>query len=146
MMFWKSFSIFIVLMMGLFSFNAQSRSPAVDPVMGLSIEEYDHAPPAQAQSFDFSQAQSSQELRTPTSEAITPRTLQQSSGEGSGPATYFYILMSLLPFVIWFGVMKNLEKQDQKMTSLPENMYDLDSERNKRKADSSDDSDLPKAS
>lgn len=143
---WKSLSIFMILLMGLFSFNGHTRAPAVDPVMGLSIEEYEKVDPADATPFDFTE-QSTEP--TAISAPLAPRSLQQTSSESKGPPTYFYILMSLLPFVIWYGVMKNLESLEEEVVTenIEDNTFDLNAQREKRAAlDQNDDTDLPKAS
>lgn len=151
MMPWRSFSILFILVLGLFSFKSYSRAPAVDPVMGISIEEYERVDPADAKPFDFSETDQTVEGQNNafSSAPLAPRSLQLSSDQSKGPPTYFYIILSLLPFVIWYGVMKNLETSDGQsdLTEDLNNTYDLSAQREKRSPrNQDDDTDLPKAS
>jgi len=136
---------------GLLSFEVEARKPAVEPVMGLSIEEYDNVPPEKSQGFNFEQGaeqstkQADQNQIAPAQTPVAPRSLVNQSilsSESDTPATLFYILLSLLPFVVWFGLMKNLENNDEE--EFTAEMYDLEEQRRKRKE--AKDDDIPKAS
>lgn len=152
MNFWKPIILFVFMTAGLFSFQTEARRPAVEPVMGLSIEEYENVTPEQSQGFNFERPQAD---RPPQNEnvnidsirqgnSIAPRNLinqPSSATESSAPATLFYILLSLLPFIVWFGLMKNLDAEQQVDNSAE--MYDLEEQRRKRQKK---DDDIPKAS
>lgn len=153
MNFWKPIILFIFMTAGLLSFKVEARKPAVEPVMGLSIEEYENVPPEQSQGFNFDQNETQKaESRQPGQEQLTvpqtpvaSRNLINQSAQSSSPdtpATLFYILLSLLPFVVWFGLMKNLDaNREEEFTA---EMYDLEEQRRKRDQDHDDD--IPKAS
>ena len=135
---------------GLLSFEVEARKPAVEPVMGLSIEEYDNVPPEKAQGFNFEQdsKQSPKQVKqnqiTPNQNPVAPRSLVNQSlqsADSDTPAILFYILLSLLPFVVWFGLMKSLESNEEEFTA---EMYDLEAQRRKR--EEAKDDDIPKAS
>lgn len=153
MNFWKSIILFIFMTAGLFSFETQSREPAVEPVMGLSIEEYENVPPEESQGFNFEQKDAQetqrgpsgqQQLSRPQTPAAARNLINQSNQTSTTdtPATLFYILLCLLPFIVWFGLMKNLDgNQEENFTA---EMYDLEEQRRKREG--SDDDDIPRAS
>lgn len=154
MNFWKPIILFIFMTAGLLSFKVEARKPAVEPVMGLSIEEYENVPPEQSQGFDFEQNEApetqsrqpgQEQLTAPQTPPVASRNFINQSAQSSSPdtpATLFYILLSLLPFVVWFGLMKNLDgNQKEEFTA---EMYDLEEQRRKR--DQNHDDDIPKAS
>lgn len=150
MNFWKPIILFVFMITGLLNFKVEAREPAVEPVMGLSIEEYETVPPEKSQGFDFEQSKTSPESGqrpeiNQVQAPVSPRSLMNQSAPDSteSPATFFYVLLSLLPFVVWFGLMKNLdENTDEGHTA---QMYDLEEQRRK-KQQSHDNDDLPKAS
>jgi hypothetical protein len=141
---------FLILSLLLFSHSAFGRAPAVEPVMGLSIEEIDHVHPDNAVPFDFSQ--SDRASRSPAIEIPTVYDFQATSRNSSsfdGEATIPYTLialMLLLPAVIWFGMMKNLDTEFEAQKSDP-GTIDLKAARQKRaEREAADRDDLPKAS
>lgn len=72
-----------------------SRGPAVEPVTGISIEEYNETTPQPGRGFDFNQADSFFE-KAPTDTSLTMTTVA------------FLIFASALPFIVWVGVMRAL--------------------------------------
>tara|TARA_R110000868_G_scaffold16687_11_gene74218 strand:- start:2959 stop:3348 length:390 start_codon:yes stop_codon:yes gene_type:complete len=72
-----------------------ARSPAVEPVTGISIEEYTETKPSPSSGFDFT--------KTDESYAKAP-----SDTGLSLTSAIFLFLASSLPFVVWFGVMRAL--------------------------------------
>ncbi len=71
------------------------RSPAVDPVTGISIEEYNETTPTPGRGFDFSEQESAYE-KVPTDTSLSTTSI------------VFLLFASALPFVVWFGVMRAL--------------------------------------
>lgn len=72
-----------------------NRSPAVEPVTGISIEEYTETTPKPSSAFDFRNSQDFYE-KTPTDTQLSTTTV------------LFLLFASALPFVVWFGVMSAL--------------------------------------
>jgi hypothetical protein len=84
-----------------------ARSPAVEPVTGISIEEYKEVDSKNAKGYDF------------TRHEITNVEQTSSESDLSVATTIFLILASALPFVVWFGVMRALpdaSEEHQKTT------------------------------
>ena len=71
------------------------RGPAVEPVTGISIEEYNETTPQTGRGFDFNQENSFFE-KAPTDTSLSMTTVA------------FLIFASALPFIVWFGVMRAL--------------------------------------
>ena len=72
-----------------------ARSPAVEPVTGISIEEYNETKPSPSAGFDFSKTEESY-TKAPADTGL------------SLTSALFLLLASALPFVVWFGVMRAL--------------------------------------
>ena len=86
------------LFLFLFAFSSSlyaSRGPAVDPVTGISIEEYTETTPSAGQGFDFKQTDTYFD-RAPTDTSLSLTTIA------------FLFFASSLPFIVWFGVMRAL--------------------------------------
>lgn len=132
----------------LFAFQLHARSPAVEPIMGISIEEIDHVPPEEATPFDFSQPENvsrSPAIEVPTVYDFQTNRRTLSGFEGDAVIPYALIgLVLLLPIVIWFGVMKNLD-QGYASPKMAKNTVSLEEVR-KRKQQESSKEDIPKAS
>lgn len=72
-----------------------NRSPAVEPVTGISIEEYRETTPSPSSGFDFTNSEAFYE-KAPTDTQLSTTTV------------LFLLFASALPFVVWFGVMNAL--------------------------------------
>lgn len=151
---------FLSLMIALsFSFTLQARSPAVDPVMGISIEEYEHVDPSTAKGFDFSSGKANQigersdntttqgPIRRP---AITPEQVKtaQSLGAEENAKTPMWVGILLaatcivMPLAIW-----GLVFRPQSHAGRPNaEVSNLEEARNQKKAREEQDKNLPKAS
>lgn len=132
----------------LLCWSAEARSPAVEPVMGLSIEEIDHVPPEEATGFDFSQPENAS--RSPAIEVpvnydfnAPTRTETPNTREGQFPVSLI-ALMLVLPFIIWFGLMRNLDSAPTP-TQVQPGTISLEEARKNRESQKEKDN-LPKAS
>lgn len=119
--------VFFILTSPLFA-----RSPAVEPVQGISIEEYREVDSTQAKGYDFAKYEAHQ---------------TRPNSELSFTTGFFLLVVSALPFVVWFGVMRALPdatpKAPEQGTQKP-NLSIINGEG--RKDDDDDHHDLPKAS
>ncbi|PIP90116.1 MAG: hypothetical protein COW01_09560 [Bdellovibrionales bacterium CG12_big_fil_rev_8_21_14_0_65_38_15] len=87
--------IIFLLLFSISSSLFASRGPAVEPVTGISIEEYNETTPQPGRGFDFNQTDTFFE-KAPTDTSLTMTTVA------------FLIFASSLPFIVWFGVMRAL--------------------------------------
>ena len=111
-----------------------ARSPAVEPVSGISIEEYRENDPKTAQGYDFTNDES---LYTEA---------PHSDAELTATTAFFLIVASALPFVVWFGVMRALpDATPTESQSAPKPTFSVIKGEGKKAEDDEDDS-LPKAS
>lgn len=85
--------IIILITFSLFFNPLFARSPAVDPVSGISIEEYREVDPKTTKGFDFRNSKDS---------ALT------KDSELNLSTAFFLLVASILPVVVWFGVMRAL--------------------------------------
>lgn len=111
-----------------------ARSPAVEPVTGISIEEYRETDPKTSKGYDFSKND------TPAySEA-------HNDAELNATTAFFLIVASALPFVVWFGVMRALpDATPTESQSTPKATFSVINGEGKKSDDDDHDS-LPKAS
>lgn len=139
--------ITLIIILGIFtSFNLFGRSPAVEPVMGISIEEYENVPPEEATPYDFAETSQAKApsrapaIEVPSSFEFTApsRTFSQVEAETNVPP-YLIFMALLLPLIVWFGLLKNLDKSFENPAQA-ENMVNIEELRKKRaKAESEDD-------
>ncbi len=124
---------------------AFARKPAVEPVTGISIDQYDDVSPSKATPFSFGQAKTKNLAPAKTKKEVKQTSLKQTSESGSQTNKIIVILMvCLLPIAVWLGLMKGIKDLDQEEMN---NVVDLNSKR-KDTLDKSDDDDMdiPKAS
>ncbi len=118
-----------------------ARGPAVEPVTGISIDQYDDVPPSKAVPFDFSQENRTKKLEPVKKNTVKETNLETLEDSQSSTNKYIVILMvCLLPIAVWLGLMKGVKDLDEEV---PSNIVDLDS---KRDNDDDDDMNFPKAS
>lgn len=118
-----------------------ARGPAVEPVTGISIDQYDDVPPSKATPFDFSQDSEAKKAQPIKKGTVKETNLEALEDSKSTTNKYIVILMvCLLPVAVWLGLMKGVKDLDQEV---PSNIVDLDS---KREKDDDDDVNFPKAS
>ena len=138
----------------LLSLSAFGRSPAVEPIRGISINEYKEVDPAADPGFNWRQSPYVEETtlvntRFPAESNLIKQTKSQRK---SWPTYVFLVSLIGLPFVLWYSVMKGLEDKEPSQnvihdvaTGVATNTIDFNEEREKRQKES-DDSDIPKAS
>jgi hypothetical protein len=126
-----------------------ARSPAVEPVMGLSIEELDHVHPDDATPFDFSNPEGASrspaiEIETNYDFAAPSRIQTSNQNENSIPIPLIGLAL-LLPVFIWFALLRNLDTVSDKSSS-NNGTIDLEARREAMKKSHGDDDDFSKAS
>lgn len=130
------------------------RSPAVEPITGISIDEYKEVSPKQDPGFNWRQSDFVQETSLIATRQPAERLLikQTRSQKKSWPTYLFLFSLISLPFVLWYSIMKGLDNKSLQtyegidpIHSATANTVDLNQEREKRKKDEEDQS-LPKAS
>lgn len=138
-------------------FSSFARKPAVEPVTGISIDEYKDVPPSQAQGYDWNQGQTTKtkkvnQVAAPKGDVtkLPEQEITMTSVPDLTPAVML-MFMLLLPFGIWFFLLGKLETPENEVGFQDEE--DLDNtlafpSKNKRNQnnDDDDDFDVPKAS
>ncbi len=141
----QTFHFFLIITMSLLlSFSLYARKPAIEPVMGLSIEEYNHVPTNPKNWPDFSNKVDQEQIQIDPSKVLTVQTTDSLTKENSFPV-YLAILIGLLPFVILGGVLFPIthKKQSESGIVAYNNVTDI-TDAIKQKNDSS--KKFPKAS
>jgi hypothetical protein len=125
--------------------HANARGPAVEPVRGISIEDYKEIPPSQAKGYQFSKGKP-KSLTRKTASGFNPSSIDKKTSKqvynsnSSWPISIFLFLLVAMPFGLWFSIMKTLENKE---TDLPENTLPFPA---KKSQEPDDDIDFPKAS
>ncbi|PIK14979.1 hypothetical protein [Halobacteriovorax sp. JY17] len=118
-----------------------ARKPAVEPVSGISIDQYDDVAPSKATPFDFTQNEKSKSLAPVRKSPVKETNVEMMDDSKSTTNKTIVILMiCLLPIAVWLGLMKGVKDLEEEV---PSNVVDLDS---KRESDNDDDMNFPKAS
>jgi hypothetical protein len=134
-------SLILFLFMILVTSNVFARKPAVEPVTGLSIDQYDDVHPSKAKAYDFNNKKTKKLAPVKAPKKVKQTSLEQMKDKKSGINQGLVVLMVfLLPVAVWLGLMKGIKDFDEEV---PNNVVDLNS-----KSNSSDDDDIdyPKAS
>jgi hypothetical protein len=132
----------------LYQITAIARRPAVLPVMGLSLDEYQHTPPdkSKQQGFNFTKTNLKKRTIQDTNKKVenppVSRFHTQTHSEGS-PALML-IFFALLPIIVWFTMMHQIGKKKKVTFEAPIDLDAVRAEKNTEKL--SDDRDIPKAS
>ena len=111
-----------------------ARSPAVEPVTGISIDQYKEVEAGKDQGYDFSKNE--------------PNYIKARSDAELSPTTAFFLVVaSALPFIVWFGVMRALPDATPMENSNTGARPTLSVIKGEGKSESDDDHDsMPKAS
>ena len=130
---------------------AEARKPAVEPVTGISIQDYKEIPPSQAKGYNFQKGKPQNVAKKGTSPTITnttvktveTKTTKQLSGADAPawPVSLFLFVLIALPFGAWFGIMKSLQKENEDQV-VPSNTLAFPTKDN---STDDDDYNLPKA-
>ena len=135
-------SVLLCLCFALATLSVFARSPAVEPVTGISIDQYQEVSPSKDPGYNWNQGNSAASTSLITTRVPSQRGLIQgtsSQGKSLG-TTLFLIALLTLPFISWNLAMKSLEKK--KSASLePAPTVDLNSEREKRSQKDTQESD-----
>ena len=151
------YSLIVTIFALTFATSTKARQPAVDPVQGISIDEYKDVPPEKNKgSYEFSERPTPQNKRETVTQGAKPKNPGQSvqkeiqnrqvaspTQKTDWPLGFLLVALLALPFAIWWIFQKNL-KNHQTPPPHTDNTVDLREHRN-RKGDSQDD-DYPKAS
>ncbi|MCF8058761.1 MAG: hypothetical protein K9K67_05660 [Bacteriovoracaceae bacterium] len=139
----------------LLSTAAFGRSPAVEPVTGISIEEYKEVSPKQDPGFNWQQRNFviDSTILVKTREPAEKKLINQTKSQRKSWPTYLFLFSLVsLPFALWYSIMKGLENKNSQdhyviepVFSATSNTVDLNKEREKRKKDE-EDHNIPKAS
>jgi hypothetical protein len=121
---------------------AHARKPAVDPVVGISIEEYKEVPPEKAKGFNFNQA------RKPDAAQRVHNSAEIREGSASDTAGAENLLVVFLVFlpVIAAGMTFYLLKKEQPEEIKSDNVVDIFAKKKDDNDDDHDDYNFPKAS
>lgn len=141
------YSIMILGLIILLPIGSFARGPAVEPVSGISIDDYKEIPPDQAKGYHFQKgkpvsASSVTPVKTIT-KSKNPKTKSKEQVYDSAPAwplSFLLVLLIGLPFGIWIGVMKSLGKEQEPLDT-SHNTIAFPS----KKSGDDDDVDWPKA-
>ncbi len=110
-----------------------ARSPAVEPVTGISIEEYREVDATTTTGYNFTREEPAYE-HTSKDTQLTPMT------------ALFLIIASALPFVVWFGIMRALPDGSNNTASSPAQAPTLSIIKGEGKPSHDEDDTWPKAS
>ncbi|ATH06970.1 hypothetical protein BIY24_03170 [Halobacteriovorax marinus] len=137
--FTKQFILFLFLAL-ITSSMSFARKPAVEPVSGISIEEYNDVPPSKATPFDFTQKKEQPSAAVKKNEVKTTTINELDDAKSSTNQIIVILMVCLLPIAVWLGLMKGVKDLEEET---PNNVVDLES---KRGDDDNDDMNFPKAS
>ncbi|OIQ19803.1 MAG: hypothetical protein BM556_04785 [Bacteriovorax sp. MedPE-SWde] len=121
-----------------------ARKPAVDPVVGVSIEEYKEVPPEKAKGYDFNRRPNSEKRAASTKRTHSVEGLKVESATDTSASSgkLIFLFLIFLPIVASGITFYRLGRKFDGITK-DSNVTDI----NKNKKDSDhDDFDIPKAS
>ncbi|MBT3586919.1 MAG: hypothetical protein HN509_18555 [Halobacteriovoraceae bacterium] len=101
--------LFLTLLGCSFAFaKSPSRAPAIDPVVGLDIQQYNDVSPDQAKGYDWNQTQGLAATENKKSESIQDFLYRpEETNTENGLGQIFLLILGLcLPFALWFGISK----------------------------------------
>lgn len=101
----KGFSMKVTLMLfliSLVSFSAQARKPAVEDFVGVEPENYQKTPEGTQVLFDFKKELSAKDFSS------KEQPLFGSVSSNSSLGAYGLALFITLPFLMWFGLTRNV--------------------------------------
>lgn len=135
---------FLLLAIVFLSSAAFGRAPAVEPIRGISIDDYREVDPKRDPGFNWNQNDVVRDTslittREPAQKALIADTESQNK---NWPTYVFLASLITLPFVLWYSVMKGLEESEKHAHHEPttgspnlphhDNTVDLMAEREKR--------------
>lgn len=132
----KNLLIIFFLMCIAQSNYAPARSPAIEPVRGISIEEYKDVGAGNGKGFNFSS-----DTTTKTDQSRALANIENADTPGAG--NIILIMLVALPLALFFGLMKGLKIQ-KKLIALKKESAPNKEETKNHSTD--DDQNFPKAS
>ncbi len=134
----KSKLLIILLSSLVISFSVFGRSPAVEPITGISIDQYKEVDPKNDPGFNWKQ-DSTRQARLKDGKVVTP----YDSGTSITMTAIFLIAIVSFPIALWFALMKSFPATPNQTenTANHANTIDLAAERSKREDQESVDSD-----
>jgi hypothetical protein len=149
----KKLTILLILLLPLSAF---ARKPAVEPVTGISIDDYRDVPPSKAKGFNWNEGESKVTKEAIAPKGDTSKLPTRSIAEGSAPdlkPAFVLVLLLILPFGIWFFMNGNLDEPEIEIGFQDEtyaNTLAFPKSNKKKENDDDDDDDddfnIPKAS
>ncbi len=110
----KGFSMKVTLMLfliSLVSFSAYARKPAVEDFVGVEPENYQKTPEGTQVLFDFKKELSTKDISSKDQPLIG------SVSSNSSLGAYGLALFVTLPFLMWFGLTRNVRGDDPHLTN-----------------------------
>ncbi|OFZ23599.1 MAG: hypothetical protein A2202_04540 [Bdellovibrionales bacterium RIFOXYA1_FULL_36_14] len=139
---------FLILASFFLCFTLLARQPAVEPVMGLSIDEEKPIAPAKAKGYKFkpNSERTNRELAANIYSNDGVRETKLDKGSNTLPII-FIIFISVLPIIIWFTIIKGINVKNSRSQSgkLKNNLSFISDYQNDNLEDHDDDN-IPKAS
>lgn len=144
----------LILLIFLLPLSAFARKPAIEPVTGISIDDYKEVPPSQAKGYNWNE-----ENKKVTAEAIAPkgdvtklpsRSISEETAPDLKPAIILVLLL-VLPFGIWFFLNGKLDSPEseigfQEEEEINDNTLAFPKATKTKDDDDDDDFNIPKAS
>ena len=150
----KNITILILLILPFTSF---ARKPAVEPVTGISIDEYKDVPPSQAKGFNWTNPKKVDSVTNEKSKFDSSKLPEQVISTAEAPdltPAIVLFFMTILPFAVWFFLLGKLEEpvhdigyqEDEDFEDNTLAFPNKAKEDSKNENDDDDDFDVPKAS
>jgi len=145
----KKLIVLVIIALPLTSF---ARKPAVEPVTGISIDEYKDVPPSEAQGFNWNQDSKNTKSENVQAKVDVEKLPEQEINITSGPdltPAMILMFMLVLPFGIWFFLLGKLDAPENEVGF--EEQEDIDNmlafpKKSEKDDGDDDDFDVPKAS
>ena len=116
----------------MFKIDTFGRKPAVEPILGVSIEEYKEVPPSKAKGYDFNRKPSSDKVKLPVKNRIHDQKEIKESHHISknGNKTLLYVVLIFLPIIASGISFYRIRKSNRSKEQERDNVIDLHSSRN----------------
>jgi len=116
-----------------------ARKPAVEPILGVSIEEYKEVPPEQAKGYDFSETKNlNTQERVHSPEGIEVKSLSDSSSSSTSKLLFLFFMF--LPIIASGFAFFKVTRKDHS------NVISLEELRTRKSKEEESNDDIPKAS
>lgn len=138
----KSTLLFLTILSisSLYLISAYGRSPAVEPVSGISIDDYEAVEPGDGKGLDLSK-NTAEIITTSNSNKASKEISKDSLSEKSGNNFWLFIAILLAPFLSYYFLTRKTTK-----SNLPNNVEFLKDYKKPETTDHDDDQNVKKAS